>query len=216
MRLRASDVLVALLTLSVAALCGGALLRYRRAQRSLVPWAEADTHFIQRGLQYYVAGRFSALSHQFPICANLLHHSVEMLLKGSLCRSHSKGQLRAMGHNLRGAWLAFKALHPDPRLDQFDATVKALNKFERIRYPDDVLNKGMIGTFDLFHEHKSTFKSYWANTPPHYSLNLEDVDQLVVLFFEVAKFNPHFFLNSISVSAREILNDRNRHPFPAA
>jgi hypothetical protein len=208
--------LIAFVALGVAALCGGALVLYRRAQRSLVPWAEADTHFLQRGLQYYVAGRFSALAQQFPICANLLHHSVEMLLKGSLCRSHSKGQLRAMRHNLRKAWLAFKASHQDPRLNQFDATVSALNKFERIRYPDEVLNKGMIGTFDLFHEHKSKSQSYLANTPPHYSLNLEDVDQLVALVFEVAKFNPHFFLNSMSVSAREVLNDRNRHPFPTA
>jgi hypothetical protein len=167
-------------------------------------------------MQYYVAGRFSALAQQFPICANLLHHSLEMFLKGALCRSHSKGQLRAMGHNLRKAWLAFKASHPDPRLDEFDATVSALNKFERIRYPDEVLNRGMIGTFDLFHEHKSKVQSYVAHTPPHYSLNLEDVDHLVVLFFEVAKFNPHFYLNSISSLAREVLNDRNRHPFPAA
>ena len=73
----------------------------------------------------------------------------------------------------------------------------------------------MIGTFDLFHEHKSKAQMYTANTPPRYSLNLEDVDELVALFFEVAKFNPHAFLNSISVSAREVLNDRNRHPFPA-
>src|SRR5271165_471868 len=187
MPLRVSGGLIALLAIGGAALCGGVLLLHRGTRRSLVPWAEADTNFLQRGLQYYVAGRFSALAQQFPICANLLHHSVEMLLKGSLCRSHSRGQLRAMGHNLRNAWLAFKAHHPDSRLDQFDATVRALNNFERIRYPDNVLNKGMIGRFDLFHEHKSKSQSYSANTPPHYSLNLEDVDQLVALVSEVAK-----------------------------
>jgi hypothetical protein len=211
-----SRTFIGFLAVGVAVLCGAALRLQRREQGSVVPWAAADRHFLDRGMQYYVAGRFSALSQQYPICANLLHHSVEMLLKGSLCRTHSKVQLRAMGHNLPRAWRAFEASHPDPRLAQFNATIKALNKFEQIRYPDGVLEKGMSGTFDLFHEHKSELQSSVGYAPPQYSLNLEDVDHLVILVFEVAKFNSRFFVNSMSAPAREILNDRNRHPFPAA
>ena len=158
--------------LGLIALCVCGLIIRRRSRPALVPWKEADWHFLDRGMQYYIAGRFCALAQQFPVCANLLHHSLEMFLKGALCRGHSKIQLQLMGHNIWKAWVAFKHLHPDPRLNEFDGTVKALNKFERIRYPDQVLTKGMAGSFELFHEHESNVQSYSATTPPQYKLNL--------------------------------------------
>ena len=121
-----------------------------------------------------------------------------------------------MGHNIRKPWLAFKSVYADPRLAAFDPTVSALNKFERIRYPDEVLSKGMIGTFDLLREHESKVQAFGAANPPTFALNLENIDELVTVIFEVAKMNPHFYLNSISEHARAVLNDRNRHPFPPA
>ena len=209
------DALATLLDRAAAAF-GALASLLRNRGRSVVPWKEADMHFLQRGMQYYVSGRFAALAQELPVCANLLHHSLEMFLKAALCRVHGKGQLHAMGHNLWKAWLAFKLAYPDSRLEGFDATVRVLNKFERIRYPDEVLRKGMIATFDLFREHKSHSQSYSAKNPPQYKLNLEDVDHLVVVYFEVAQFNPGFLLNSMSPSSRAVLIDRNRHLLTAA
>lgn len=170
--------------------------------------------FGRRGMQYYVAGRFLALSGQFPVCANLLHHAVEMFLKSVLCRTHSRSELRALKHNLRKAWLAFKVAHPDPRLNSIDSAVSALNKFERIRYPDEELKKGTIGTFALERAHVTKVEDHAAKPSPRHSLVLEDVDHLVQLIFEVGSMNPHFYLNSASSSAVAVLNDQNAHPFP--
>ena len=191
-----------------------AWLWQRRVPR--VPWTDAETQFGQRGIQYYVAGRFLSLSQQFPVCANLLHHSVEMFLKAALCRTHTRGELHAMKHNLRKAWLEFKARHPDPRLDSLDAAVSSLNKFERIRYPDDVLVHGMIGTFKLERAHVARTQSHTSHPPSQYALVLEDVDQLVQLVFEVGGMNPYFYLNSAHASALAIISDHNAHPFPPA
>jgi hypothetical protein len=180
------------------------------------PWLEAETHFVSRAMQYYVASRFATLSQQFPVCGNLLHHAVELALKGALCRTHTRDEISSLRHNLRKAWLAFKTHFQDPRLLEFDAAVNRLNKFERIRYPDDVLNSGMRGTFCLERAHVAKMQSLEPRTPPSYSLILEEIDHLLLLVFEITPMNPHFYLNSAPASARSVLNDRNPHQFPPA
>jgi hypothetical protein len=185
---------------------------WRTGLSKSAPWKGVDVAFIQRGMSYYVAGRFCAVAHEFPACANLLHHALEMFLKGDLCRRHSKEELRRIGHNLWRAWTAFKLDHADQRLESHDKVERELTKFERIRYPDE---GGMIGTFDLFSEHESTFTSRLPKTPPRYKLNLEDINRIVLLFFKVAKVNPDFFLNSTSEAARDALNNQNRHALHA-
>ena len=50
--------------------------------------------FFRFGLQYLVAGRFSASSGLSPVGANLLHHALEMLLKGYLSSSMTLGELK--------------------------------------------------------------------------------------------------------------------------
>ena len=184
--------------------------------RSTEPWAEAETHFGSRGMHYYVGGRFLSLSQQFPVSANLLHHAVEMLLKAALSRTHPRAALQAMQHNLRKAWLAFKGVHPDPRLNALDAAVSSLNKFENLRYPDDALLKGMVGMFALERSHVMSHQTHAARPSPQYVLVLEDVDELVQLIFEVGGMNPHFYLNGTHPRAIAVLNEHNLHPFPPA
>jgi hypothetical protein len=62
-----------------------------------------DYHFYTMGLQYYLAGRFGALHWLTPVAGNLLHHAVEMLLKGKLAHHHSQADLKdrkKFGHDL--------------------------------------------------------------------------------------------------------------------
>lgn len=165
-------------------------------------------------MQYYVAGRFLALSHQFPACANLLHHAVEMFLKAALCRSYSRDQLHAMKHNLRKAWRAFKVSYPDPRLDKLDSAVSVLNKFERVRYPDEELEKGSIQMFSVERAHLTSAEDHTARPSPQFSLVLEDVDILTRCIFEIGRMNPYFYLYSMPPAVRDVLVDRNAHPFP--
>src|SRR5262249_49773858 len=62
---------------------------------------QADYHFYTMGLQYYVAGRFGAVHRLTPVTGNLLHHAVEMVLKGKLAHHHSLSDLKKkFGHDL--------------------------------------------------------------------------------------------------------------------
>ena len=175
-----------------------------------------EVAFIQRATQYYIAGRYAAIAQLFPVCANLLHHAVEMYLKGMLSRHQSLDELRGMKHNLKRAWRTFQRHFPEPHLKQFNASISALHKFERLRYPDETLEKGMIGQFSLLREHDTTLASFGKSPPPTFKFVLEDVDHLVTTIFEVGRVNPHFFLGSLNGTARSYLTQSNAHPFPPA
>ena len=42
-----------------------------------------------------------------------------------------------------GVWERYKRMVNDPALDRFDSTIVALHDFESIRYPDEIVEKGM-------------------------------------------------------------------------
>jgi hypothetical protein len=71
---------------------------------------DAYAAFFDRSIQYYAAGRFAFHSGLTPVAGNLLHHAVEMCLKGALSKK-GFGQSRASQHmggvQARGArpWL---------------------------------------------------------------------------------------------------------------
>ena len=81
--------------------------------------------FVTIAVQYYVAGRQAAIAQLFPVSGNLLHHAVEMLLKGALCRTKSLEELRANRHNLKRSWNAFRASFPEEELAEFTPAVRA-------------------------------------------------------------------------------------------
>jgi hypothetical protein len=173
------------------------------------------SYFCRNGLEYYVAGRFSALSAKSLVVAgNILHHAIEMLLKGAICLrgSYTRQQIRAMGHDLRRAWKAFKKTCPDRRLDALDAAIKRLDKFEELRYPDKVMSSGMMGNFILKREHVASthVSGPKAASLPKYTYIMEDVDELVKLIFDVAKVNPQFF--PMYGDAPAMLRKDNDHP----
>jgi hypothetical protein len=89
--------------------------------------------FFSSATQYYVTGRFALLAGQSPIARNLLHHAIEMYLKGGLTKTMGLQDLKKLGHSLPNVWSAFKARFPNPGLDSFDALVLSLNAFEELR-----------------------------------------------------------------------------------
>jgi len=92
--------------------------------------------FSSSALQYYAAGRFSAISLLMPVAGNLLHHAVEMFLKAALAHHISVVDLKKKySHNLERIWSEFKAGHPSAQLTMFDNVVRKLHRFESIRYP---------------------------------------------------------------------------------
>ena len=69
-----------------------------------------DHLFISAGMHYYVAGRYAVFAGLNPTAANLLHHAVEMALKGALAK---KGMdlkaLKRLNHDLPEIWREFTA-----------------------------------------------------------------------------------------------------------
>ena len=105
--------------------------------------------FYSYGFQYYVAGRFAVIAQLSPVAANLLHHAIEMLLKGELVHLEEK-QRRDMGHDLTKLWPAYKKqMAVEDTLVSFDPIIEKLNKFEEIRYPDEMPSTSLRCRFAL-------------------------------------------------------------------
>ena len=167
--------------------------------------------YLRMAMDYYVAGRFSFLAHQFPVSANLLHHAVEMFLKSVLVLKNSDTKLKKKyGHDLNRLWQGFKALGNTPDLDAFDDFIIELHKWEEVRYPKQDQDTGLM--------------SFWLDSNPavpiepqvsednSYSINLEEVDKFVAKFVEtIHPVNPAYLLFSLSEEAREIYWTNNKH-----
>jgi hypothetical protein len=157
---------------------------------------------IRFGLQYYVAGRF-ATAHRFtPVCANLLHHAVELLLKACLSRDDSRetienyGQKKVYGHDILLLWDAFKKRQPTPIPTEFDVIVAALHDFEDIRYPEELIRNGAIISINPFVEEPIRADAQIAERS--YNLSLPPIDRLMGLLFTASHANPPFFLHEIT------------------
>jgi len=156
---------------------------------SSTDWEE----FFKTAGQYYVAGRYAALAGFIPTTGNLLHHAVEMYLKGGLSKNgRSLTDLKKLNHNLPNIWTKFKETFNDPALNQFDDVISSLHRFEDIRYPDLIVAKGMLTTIDITRQGRVVQP---AGREPRYELCLEEIDELVGQLFTTASANPAAFLS---------------------
>jgi hypothetical protein len=173
--------------------------------------------FWERGCQYYIAGRFSVSAHLNPVAANLLHHAVECILKGSLSKTQTLSRLRKYSHEIEPLWEAFKSEIGDASLGRFDPTVAALHTYEDLRYPDKALKDGMGSAISSHRSLKippemaAEMDRLRAGLPSvqEYELCLQDVDELVEAIFVAAKRNPRFFFNGMNLKAKEVLVEGN-------
>jgi hypothetical protein len=172
----------------------------------------ARVEFFRLGMHYYVAGRFAALAGLFPMAGNLLHHAIEMFLKGALVRLVGLDALRDIGHDLNKLWDAFKAHFPSSEAASFDKPIVEMHRFERLRYPDIVIREGMEATFAVLRSQPVETSGPGAS-PPRYSLVLEDFDALAKLLFQKAGVNPQFHLQRLRADAMDFLSRENVPPF---
>jgi len=168
--------------------------------------------FFSFGAHYYVTARFAVCSGMTPLCGNLFHHAIEMLLKGDLSRKISLKELstRKYGHRLRSLWEQFKVEHPDPDLKRFDASIDNLERFEDIRYPDLILQKGLISNISF---HPLPPAGGPLRSEPKYDLLIPEIDELVHAIFEVSNKNPTFFFQSLNPDGRTYLEKWNNEKF---
>jgi hypothetical protein len=156
-----------------------------------------DYHFYTMGMQYYAAGRFGALHQLTPVTGNLLHHAVEMILKGKLAHHHSLADLKdrkKFGHDLGKCWAGFKAVFPAEPLASHDDVINMLNEFEDLRYPDDLLRLGAHISIGFV-----TRSNMGGPGPtvvePGYQLSITDLDALMNSVFKLCGINPEGYMS---------------------
>jgi hypothetical protein len=170
-------------------------------------------YFMQTGSQYYTMARFAMHAQCMPVCGNLFHHAVEMLLKGGLARKRTLSDLRDMGHKLKVLWRAFKADFPNPTLKRHDKTISDLDKFEDIRYPNPIKVPSM-GVSAQWSGPAGTIKTYGGlKTPKQYALVVSPIDDLVADVFKFASWYPASatFLGRTNPAALEAITRHNAH-----
>ncbi len=140
--------------------------------------SRACYHFFELGIQYYVVARFGAMAKLIPVTGNLYHHAIEMFLKGQLAKTHTLEQLKKnFSHRLPDTWSAFKGLFPAEDLSPFDGLILDLDRFERIRYPDNVLKEGMFAGLGWNPAPPAEIKGQGAKVP-RYELTVTTIDRL--------------------------------------
>jgi hypothetical protein len=157
--------------------------------------AESDSlNYFKLGTQYYLTGRFATFAGCLPVAGTLLHHALEMFLKGDLISHLSRDELKRVGHSLERLWSQYKQSKPSIDLARFDKLVAELHKFEDIRYPDRITDFGMYGTISIVKW--SPGPSFWSadgNVPPGYHLVVSDLDEMVKAVFTASSVNPAFY-----------------------
>jgi hypothetical protein len=156
--------------------------------------------FFRYGCQYYVAGRYGVFAALIPVAGNLHHHAIEMLLKGALSKSMSLEDMKKtkLRHKLDKIWDAFKTQTGDASLSRFDKVIEELNKFEDIRYPDELLKKGASMMFDVT-KAGAAMSFVSGVSEPQYKFCLEEIDELVGEIFKIASRNSDAYLKSMMV-----------------
>jgi hypothetical protein len=163
-------------------------------------------------LHYQIVARYSAAAAFLPVVGNLAHHAIEFYLKGALAAQLDEAERRKIGHNLRRLWRLYKSRRNNPALDKFDQTIRDINKFERIRYPEEILRLGMVAEAGFA---KSPPPNPAAGRPPpgeRYVLALNEVDELVKLMFQIEGLNPGFFTARLNEHGKRYLDHLNEHP----
>ncbi len=166
-------------------------------------------NYFDLGTQYYIAARYSAFAGFLPVSGNLFHHAIEMFLKGHLASKRGSEDLKRLGHQLRELWKHFKLEISDESLDRYDTIVAELDKFESIRYPDNIVKKGMSASIAIKRQ-----QFFIDNVTPElsvaiYTIVVEEIDGLVEMIFRKSSVNPKFYTNRLRTEAREYLQREN-------
>ncbi len=169
---------------------------------------ELKYRFCDLGTEYYVAARLAARAAQAPVHGNILHHAIELYLKGALVGTLSLAEMKQKpySHDLTALWAAFKKKTNDPKLDRFDEAIKALHEFESIRYPDEIVAKG-LATSVSWVPGDLTFGGT-IKSPPEYIVSVHQIDELVLEVLHRTAVNPKAMplLNAAACEALEYHN----------
>jgi HEPN domain-containing protein len=199
---------------ALAAVAVGLLVWWRRPATTQEEVKDRlRTEYFRTALHYYILGRYATTAQFSPIPGNLIHHAIEFFLKAALIEKLDEAARRnKFRHNLRKLWRRYKRERNNPTLDKFNQTISDINKFERIRYPEEMLRLGMLAEIGPV---RNTFAPPPGAKRPkgeRYQLALDEVDELVKLIFQIERLNPQFYIGPLHEDAKRYANYRNNFP----
>ena len=160
--------------------------------------------YCKTGFQYYLTGRFAAIAGLIPVAGNLYHHAVERLLKAALAAHFTEAERKKLSHNLTGIWDSVKGHYPQTNLMEFDSTIETLDPFESIRYPERILEKGLVGGINWRQTDTSEIEGYQVH-----KIVVPDIDRLIARLFELCSMNPVVMTFNIGEQGKAVLRDDN-------
>jgi hypothetical protein len=187
----------------------------RFGKRQPEPPGQADRDRLNYGTlatQYYLLGRSGYQLGCFPVAGNLFHHAVELYLKEDIRQFYSRAELkRRFSHDLKRLWKEFKRRQATQALSNHDECVSALHRFERIRYPDAMTDKGMMGTIALRRSKPGERLVTMSGGPsvPEYAIAVNEVDHLIGDILTVTKLNPDFLFGRYGSDSLAVLHKDN-------
>lgn len=182
-------------------------------------------HAAQYGVQYWMAGRYALAAGLSPVCATLMHHAAEMLMKSALSVGDTADQIRkygrhtSYGHKLDKLWTDIQVRRPELHLVQHDDLVRELDKFEDIRYPETLGTEGaaiMIGLTDPPTEPPADPRATLRMRPERtFGLYLPPIDRLMSALLVGTGINRNIFEYLLDQErARIYFPDLIRGPLP--
>jgi hypothetical protein len=173
--------------------------------------SETSSYFYNKGVHYYVAARFSVLSRLRTISGNLFHHALEMLLKGKLAETYTLQQLKAkFNHRLVRIWEEFKLLFPKENLVAYDEMIANLGRFEDLRYPDVMIEKGGVVAIAWGGSKLPASSKSKEGGGQYYRFSMDEMDCLVAKIIDLCSNEPLSFMLLLHEDARRILQKHNK------
>jgi HEPN domain-containing protein len=166
--------------------------------------------YLTTALQYHITARYAAFAGFVPVCGLLFHHAIEMYLKGQLCRKLDEFQLRNLGHKLEKLWKKFKAEMSDRTLDQFNQVISELDRHERIRYPETIASRGMIGLIQFKPATTRGVQGVATGPQPQFMIVVDDLDALAKTILDKSGVDPRFFTAGLNDDATSFLTRDNK------
>jgi hypothetical protein len=167
---------------------GGTLGRNARGPTARI---EDPRHFLELAFGYYMTGRFAAINGLF-ISPNLMHHSVELLIKYTLVkdvpesqRSDETAELRKYGHRLNRLWKRYKKHVAPTDMSRFDRLIPDLDRWENIRYGGFPTGTSVAKGMTLVRAPVQT-----SREKDTYVFSLDEVDELIAAIFAASDINP--------------------------
>jgi hypothetical protein len=167
----------------------GGIMEYSREK-------QISDDFFLLGSQYYAIATHAAHPSLIPVCGNLFHHAIEMLLKGYLANNNDIKKLREMRHNLVKLWHSFKAGGDDPNLNNFDSVIAKLDRFENIRYPESIVDNNMIMGVST-NVIAPRLIDQFPSATSRYEIKVDELDKLVATIFHRARVTPSDYFGKL-------------------